>query len=71
MRYRWGGVNITGTLFFHFWDLATWAWADATAVYTANTAIVPPVNRAYSHMAVIQGTWTAAQCKAILGGFFP
>lgn len=65
------GVPLTGTLFYHYWDLATRAWADAVAVYAASTAIVPPVNRAYSHIAVVQGTRTAAQCKAILGGYFP
>lgn len=65
------GVNLTGTLFLHYYDLATRAWVDAASAYVANTAIVPPVDRAYSHIAVLAGTWTAAQCKAILRGFFP
>jgi len=66
------GAPITGTLFYHYYDLATAAWADAVAAYTASTAITPATGRAYQTMAVIQsnGTLTAAQCKAILGGTF-
>lgn len=65
------GVPITGTLFYHYFDLATAAWTDAIAPYTASTAITPATGRAYHTMAVIAGTRTAAQCKAILGGTFP
>lgn len=65
------GTALVGTLFYHYYDLATLAWTDAVAAYAGNVAIVPPVDRAYSHIAVVQGTRTAAQCKAILGGYFP
>ena len=66
----YAGVPITGTLFYHYWDLATQAWVAVAAAYTASTTITPPVDRAYTHIAVLQGTHTAAQCKAILGGTF-
>lgn len=65
------GVPITGTLFYHYFDLATAAWVSAVAAYTAGTAITPAVDRAYFTAAVLQGTRTAAECKAILGGTFP
>lgn len=66
-----GGASITGTLFYHYFNLATQAWTDAVAAYASGTAIIPPVDRAYSHIAVLAGTLTAAQCKAALGGTFP
>lgn len=65
------GVNITGTLFYHYYNLATSAWLSAVAAYTAGTAIVPTVNRAYYVMAVVEGTRTVAQCKSIIGGVYP
>jgi len=65
------GSPIVGTLFYHYWDLATSAWASAVAAYAGNAAITPPVNRAYDCIAVVQGTRTAAQCKTILGGSLP
>lgn len=67
------GTPYNGTLFYHYFDLSTGAWADAVASYTANSTITPPVNRAYSHLAVVLGgqSLTVAQCKAAIGGAFP
>lgn len=67
----YAGVPFSGTLFYHYFDLATNAWTSAVAAYTAGSAIVPTVNRAYFTIAVVQGTRTVAECKAILGGTFP
>lgn len=59
-------VDKSGTLFYRYYDLATAAYVDVAAAYTAGTTITPPVNRAYTNIAVVRGSKTAAECASIL-----
>lgn len=58
---------VASTLYYRYFDLATWAFADAAAAYVSGAAITPPVDRAYTDFAILQGTLTAAQARVILG----
>lgn len=58
-------ISQPATLFYRYWDLATLAWVNAAARYDGSP-IVPPVDRAYSHIAVLRGAYTAAGAAAVL-----
>ncbi len=64
-----GGVVAPGTatLYYRYYDLATGTWTDVAAAYTSAAPIVPPVDRAYRAIAVLNGSLTAAQCRTLLG----
>lgn len=61
------GVSANGTLFQHYYDLATAAWVSAASAYTGGSTITLTVDRAYYLIAVLPGTKTAAQCAGELG----
>lgn len=71
-----GATPFTGTLtlFSRFYDLATQTWQASAAAYTGGTAITPSLGtggRAYSDLAILQGTLSVAQCMLALGGLQP
>lgn len=63
------GFALTGgTLYLRYFDLSNPGSAptDSVAAYTSGAAIVPAVDRAYTDIALLEGTQTAAQCRDIL-----
>jgi len=62
-------VSGGGTLIMYrrYFDLATRTFVDNTVAYASGVAQAIGVDRGYTHLAVIRGNKTTAQCRALLG----